>query len=372
MCLGALVDAGISTRILEKELKKIPIEGYKLTSKKVERNHFTARKVNVFIAARRKGKGPKRWKDIERLIQKSSLSGEIKRKGHMVFKRLFKAEAKVHGESFDTVHLHELGAVDTIVDIFGTIIGLAILGIDKVYASPINLGSGYIELEGNILPVPAPATAEILRRTPVYSKHIPHELTTPTGAAIIRELSSGFGDIPMMEIEKVGIGAGNKNFEEIPNILRVFIGEQVQVSKKYAEQVTVIEANIDDMNPQIYEYVMERLFKAGARDVFLTQVIMKKGRPGIKITVLSDEEQKEMLMGIILKETSTAGLRFYEMKRSVLQREIKKINTEFGKVRVKFSKLGDGTRKATPEYEDCKRIAETLDIPLIEIMKKIQ
>jgi len=372
MCLGALVDAGISTKILEKELKKIPIEGYKLTSKKVERNHFAARKVNVFISAQRRGKGPKRWKDIERLIQKSLLSEEIKRKGYEVFKRLFKAEAKVHGESLNTVHLHELGAVDTIVDIFGTIIGLAMLGIDKVYASPINLGSGTIELEGHILPVPAPATAELLRKIPVYSKHIPCELTTPTGAVIISGLSSGFGDMPTMEIEKIGIGAGNKNFKDRPNILRIFIGEQLQTFKKHAEQVAVIEANIDDMNPQIYEYVMEKLFKAGARDVYLTQVIMKKGRPGVKITVLSDGEQKEILMGVILKETSTNGMRFYEMRRKVLEREIKKIDTEFGKVRVKFSKLGDGTRKATPEYDDCKRIAAKLDVPLVEILKKIQ
>jgi uncharacterized protein (DUF111 family) len=174
-----------------------------------------------------------------------------------------------------------------------------------------------------------------------------------------------------MEIEKIGIGAGNKNFKDRPNILRIFIGEQLQTFKNHAEQVTVIEATIDDMNPQIYEYVMEKLFKAGARDVYLTQVIMKKGRPGVKITVLSDGELKEILMGIILKETSTTGLRFYEMRRRVLERETKNVDTKFGKIRVKFSKLGDGTRKATPEYEDCKRIAEKLDVPLIEILKKI-
>jgi uncharacterized protein (TIGR00299 family) protein len=372
MCLGALVDAGISIKTLEKELKKIPIEGYRLTSKKVERNHFAARKVNVLISAQRRGKGPKRWKDIERLIQKSLLSEEIKRKGYKVFERLFKAEAKVHGKSLNTVHLHELGAVDTIVDIFGTLVGLATLGIDKVYASPINLGSGSIVLEGHILPVPAPATAELLRKIPVYSKHTPCELTTPTGAAIIVGLSSGFGDIPIMKIEKIGIGAGNKNFKTRPNILRIFIGEQLQTFKHHAEKVTVIEATIDDMNPQIYEYVMDKLFKAGARDVYLTQVIMKKGRPGVMITVLSDEEKKEEIMGIILKETSTTGLRFYEMRRKVLEREIKKIDTEFGKVRVKFSMLGDGTRKATPEYDDCKKIAAKLDVPLVEILKKIQ
>jgi len=371
MCLGALVDAGISIKIIEKDLKKIPIDCYKLTSRKVERNHIAARKVDVVIANERKCKGPKRWKDIESLIRKSSLSEEIKRKGHGVFERLFKAEAKVHGESFDTVHLHELGAVDTIVDIFGTIIGLAVLGIDRVYASPVNLGSGYVELESNVLPVPAPATAEILKKVPVFSRNIPCELTTPTGAAIIKELASGFGDIPTMEIQKIGIGAGKNNFTVIPNVLRLLIGEQPGSFEKHAGKVTVIEANIDDMNPQVYEYVMGKLFDAGALDVFLTQVIMKKGRPGVKITVLSDEGQREDLIRIMLKETSTTGVRFADMKRSILQREMKIIDTGFGKVRVKFSRLGDGTLKKTPEYEDCRRIAKKLNVPLVDIMKKI-
>jgi uncharacterized protein (TIGR00299 family) protein len=371
MCLGALVDAGVSIKTLEKDLKKIPIEGYKLASRKVERNHVAAKKVDVVIAKERKGKGPKRWKDIEKVIRKSSLSEEIKRKGHAVFERIFKAEAKVHGESFDTVHLHELGAVDTIVDIFGTVIGLTILGIDKIYASPINLGSGYVELGSNVLPVPAPATAEILKNVPVYSRHTPCELTTPTGAAIIKELSSGFGDIPTMKIQKIGVGAGKNNFKVIPNVLRIFIGEQVECFEKHAEKVTVIEANIDDMNPQVYEYVMEKLFDAGALDVFLTQVIMKKGRPGVKITVLGNEGQREDLIRIILKETSTTGIRFTEMKRSILQREMKIIDTEFGKIRVKISRLSNGTLKMTPEYEDCKRIAKQLNIPLVDIIKKI-
>jgi len=371
MCLGALVGAGVSIKTLEKALKKIPIEGYRLTSRTVQRNHVASRKVDVVIAAGSKDKGPKRWKDIEKLIRKSSLSEEIKRKGHGVFKRLFEAEAKVHGESFDTVHLHELGAVDTIVDIFGTIIGLTYLGIDRIYVSPVNLGSGYIELENNVLPVPAPATAEILKNVPVYSGNIPHELTTPTGAAIIKELSSGFGDIPAMKIEKIGVGAGRKDFEVSPNVLRLFVGEKMGSSEKKAEQVTVIEANIDDMNPQVYEYVMEKLFNAGALDVFLTQVIMKKGRPGVKLTVMGNEERREDLIGIMLQETSTTGIRFTEMKRSVLQREMKIIDTDFGKMRIKLSHKSDGTVKITPEYEDCKRIAKQLGIPLIDIMKKI-
>ncbi|MBI5187622.1 MAG: LarC family nickel insertion protein, partial [Nitrospirae bacterium] len=199
------------------------------------------------------------------------------------------------------------------------------------------------------------------------------ELTTPTGAAILKGLSSGFGDIPVMTVEKIGIGAGSRDFKDRPNVLRLFIGDQWQAtSDQKDEKVIVIETNIDDMNPQIYEYVMEKLFKAGALDVYLTQVIMKKGRPGIKLTVLCDEAKSEGLIRIILKETTTIGLRFYEVKRRILQRKIETIDTEFGKVRVKFSRLGDGILKMTPEYEDCKRIAKKLNMPLIEVMKKIK
>ena len=398
MCLGAVIDAGVSIRKLENDLKKIPVRGYRLISKKVKRAHFASTKVDVIQGSkpstRAQAKGFKvqslrNWEDIERIIHKSSLSNDIKQKGLNIFKRLFKAEAKVHGEAFDKVHLHELGAIDCIVDVFGTIIGLNILGVEKVFSSPINLGSGFVKTETGILPVPAPATAEILKKIPVYSKDISFELTTPTGAAIIKELSSGFGSMPTMDIEKIGVGAGSMDFKDWPNILRLFIGNPPspphsplskggQKGDKAVpggfldEKVFVIETCIDDMNPQIYEYVMERLFKAGALDVYLTHILMKKGRPGIKLTAICNENLKEDLIKIVLKETSTIGLRFYETKRKVLQREIKMIDTEFGKVRVKVSKLGDEILKITPEYEDCKRIAKKLNIPLIEVLRKIR
>ncbi len=380
MCLGAVVDAGISIRELEKELQKIPVRGFKLGAGKVKRARFGATKVDVIQRAMSKELRAKTWEDIEKIIQKSSLSQEIKQKGLKTFKRIFEAEAKVHGETFDKVHLHELGAIDCIIDVFGTIIGLKILGVEKVYSSPINLGSGFVKTEAEILPVPAPATAEILKKVPVYSKNISLELTTPTGAAILKELSSGFGDIPLMEIEKIGIGAGSKNFKDKPNVLRIFIGTppystllaKVGKGEFLDEKVTVIETNIDDMNPQLYEYVMEQLFKAGALDVYLSQIIMKKGRPGIKLTVLCDEDKREGLMKIVLKETSSIGLRFYETKRRILQREIKTIETEFGKVKIKSSKLGNDILKVVTEYEDCKRIAKKLNIPLIEVMEKIK
>ena len=478
MCLGALVDAGVSVKKLLRELEKISLKGYEISVRKVKRAGITATKADVVIEAKSKElraeseethsieRGAKsnptplipplvrgdtegfkwrskegliikklraedkerratRWKDIEKLIYKSSLPKETKEKGLKVFERLFKAEAKIHGNTFENVHLHELGAVDCLVDVFGTIIGLDILGVEKVYASPVNLGSGSVKTGHGILPVPAPASVEILKGVPVYATNTNFELTTPTGAALVRELSSEFGNIPLMNIEHTGFGAGTMNFKDRPNVLRLFVGNLEKTPPYFPnltplyppllrgelkgglgnppihpleklhsppplwqrgargdlkeglvnlsdDQATVIEANIDDMNPQIYEYVMEKLFKKGALDVFLTQIIMKKGRPGIKLTVLCKEKEKEELIKTILTETTSIGLRFYDVERKVLQREIKLIDTEFGKVRVKFSMLGDDILKATPEYEDCKRLAKKLNMPLIEVIKKIK
>jgi uncharacterized protein (TIGR00299 family) protein len=372
MCLGALVDAGVSIKELKKELEKISVRGYRLSARNVMRTNFKATKVDVSQPSTISPRSSdiRRWKDIEKIIQKSSLSNNIKQRGLNIFKRIFESEAKVHGEPFHKVHLHEVGSVDTIIDVLGTIIGLNILSIEEIYASPINVGRGFIKTNAEVLPVPAPATAEILKKVPVYSKNILSELTTPTGAAIIKELSSGFGDMPLMNIERIGVGAGTRNFKESPNVLRIFYGNKITV-KKGEEKITVIETNIDDMNPQIYEYIMEKLLKSGALDVYLTQVIMKKGRPGVELTVLSNEGQKEDLIEIILRETSTIGLRFYEAERRVLHRDIKTVDTKFGKVRVKISRLKDNVLKKMPEYEDCKKIAKRLNIPLIEIIKKL-
>jgi uncharacterized protein (TIGR00299 family) protein len=408
MCLGALVDAGVPIKKLLRELKKIPVRGYEICVRKVKKAGITAIKADVLLTAKsvelraksntpsnpplEKGgvggfeQGAKRWKDIEKIIHKSSLSQETKEKGLKVFERLFKAEAKIHGDTFEHVHLHELSAVDCLVDVFGTIIGFDILEVDKIYSSPVNLGSGSVETEHGILPVPSPASAEILQGVPVYSTDINFELTTPTGAALVKELSSEFGSLPLMSIEHTGFGAGNMNFQDRPNVLRLFVGEMYEDEGQRVargdlkegavnlsdEIATVIEANIDDMNPQIYEYVMEKLFKKGALDVFLTQIIMKKGRPGIRLTVLCKETEKEELIKIILTETTTIGLRFYHVRRRVLQREIKLIDTEFGKVRVKFSRLGDDILKATPEYEDCKKIAKKLKMSLVEVISKLK
>lgn len=378
MCLGSIIDAGLPLQKLEKELKKIPFDGYRLKVSKVERGHLRGTKVDILPKSRKKVLAVTQWKDVRSVIQDSGLSRDIKKKGLSVFRTLFEAEAKVHGGSLHTVHLHELGAVDCLIDIFGTIIGLNLLGIGNIFSSPVNLGSGFVKMETGILPVPVPATAEILKNVPVYSHHVQAELTTPTGASIMKELSSGYGDIPLMNIEKVGIGAGSHDFPEWSNVLRIFIGTPVLPRSERdrtaspEETVIVIETNIDDMNPQVFDHIMNALYKAGSLDVSLTQLIMKKGRPGIRLTVLCYEKHKETLMKIILRETSSIGLRYYETRRKIMQREIKTVGTKFGKIRFKFSTLGKGMMKAAPEYEDCKRVARKLNIPLIEVMKKIQ
>jgi uncharacterized protein (TIGR00299 family) protein len=371
MILGSLVDAGVPLQKLTRELSRLPFEGYTLKKRKVVRAGFSATKVDVI----RRGEGKverqgRTWKDIEKIIKTSTLSDAIKEQGLSIFQRLFKAEAKVHGSSFQNIHLHELGAVDCIVDVFGALIGFDHLGVDKLYASPLNIGGGQTRSLHGILPVPAPATSELLRGVPVFSSHVPYELTTPTGASIVTCLAREFTSFPAMTVSHIGVGAGERNIRRHPNILRLYIGEGGGISG-IDIPVTVLETNIDDMNPQVFEYVMERLFRAGALDVFLTQIIMKKGRPGIKLSVLCDEEKLEGLTGIILKETSSIGLRYYRTERRTLVREVKTLNTRLGKVRVKVSRTGDG-EKTSPEYEDCKKIAKKHRIPLIEVMKMIE
>jgi uncharacterized protein (TIGR00299 family) protein len=318
MILGAVVDAGISLRKLQEELSSLPISGYSLNVKSVKRAGLASKKVTVRITAKRSSRKrvseARKWKDIQKIVKKSSLSQGIKEQGLSVFKRLFIAEAKVHGKRFDTIHLHELGAVDCIVDIFGSLIGLDLLGIDEVYCSPLNLGSGVVKTEHGILPVPAPATVELLHDIPVYSSGANGELTTPTGAAIISSLTSGFGSMPAMKISKTGVGAGTRDVKNRPNVLRLFVGQEVVsgdlTTHESGQRVTVIETNIDDMNPQVYEYVTEKLFQDGALDVFLTQVIMKKGRPGVQLTVLSSNDKKDNVVETLLRETTSIGLRW--------------------------------------------------------------
>ena len=366
MCLGALVDAGVPLEFIEEELKKIELRGYRISTEEVTRSGIRGKKVSVEIT------GPdteRKYDDIKGLIQASELKAEIKEKALVVFENIFRAEAKVHGRPFREVHLHELSATDCIVDILGTLIGLNYLEVTEVQASAVNLGSGTVKTAHGILPVPAPATAELLRGIPVYGDSSGIELTTPTGAAILKTLSTHFGEIPEMTILKTGYGAGNKELKGRANLLRLLIGKRL--SSTCGERVVEIETNIDDMNPQICEYLMERLYGQGALEVFFTQIVMKKSRPGFKVTVLSPVERFPLMRDILFRESSTIGIRFRELSRSCLERKIVKLKTEFGEVRFKVAHY-DEHSKVIPEFEDCKRIASERGLSLVDVMERLK
>ncbi len=374
MCLGALVDAGVSLQKLREGLNALNLVSYEIRRRKVKRGGISATRIEVIV---KKDEPTRGLADISTIIDDSGLPENIKKRGLRIFRRLFQAERKVHGGRLRDLHLHELSATDCMVDIIGTLICLDILGIREVISSPLNLGGGTVSSEHGLLPVPAPATSQLLKGKPVFSTGIQKELTTPTGAAIITETATSFGHFPEMTIDSTGTGAGSHILKEQPNILRVFIGNKTIKPHNghhkggSNEVVTVIETNIDDMNPQVYEYLMERLFNEGALDVFLSTVIMKKSRPGILLQVLAYPASRERLVNILFKETPTLGIRFHETERVCLGREIKETDTEFGPVRFKIVTT-DGYGKAVPEYEDCRRIAEKTGLSLIDVMKMLK
>ncbi|MDH4161448.1 MAG: nickel pincer cofactor biosynthesis protein LarC [Nitrospirota bacterium] len=366
MTLGALVDAGVPIEALRSELAKLDLPGYALSCEQVKRSGLSATKVSVILDDREQ---PSRHlSDIREIINSSSLSATIKQKSLNIFRRLAEAEAKVHGTDIDHVHFHEVGAVDAIVDIVGSVIGLEHLGITEIIASPLNVGSGSVHTAHGRLPVPAPATVELLQGIPLYSSSITFELTTPTGAALISTLASSFGPLPQLVIRTIAHGAGNRDFPGQPNVLRLFIAEYT--SSPGEDTSVLIETNIDDMNPQIYEHVIGQLLAAGAHDAYLTPVIMKKGRPGILLSVLTGNKDQHAVLDILFRETTSIGVRIQQVGRKKLLREIREVKTEHGTVRVKVSRLGDEVLTVTPEYEDCKKIAEEKKIPLKEVIDK--
>ncbi len=376
MCLGALVDAGASLNEIKRALKGIPLTGYTLTSRRVTRSGIAATKADVVL---QKSKShdthahARKWRDINKLIRSASLDDSIKQKGLKIFKTLFEAEGRVHGDPFDAVHLHELGATDCIVDIFGTLIGMDLLGIEKVFSSPVNLGQGAVQTSHGLLPVPAPATIDILRGHPVYASEIPFELTTPTGAVLLKSISSPSLSLPRMTIASIGYGAGNKDISGLPNVLRIMIGEEQPsgLTSSPEDTVVIMETNIDDMSPQYYESVMSRLLEAGALDVFLENIIMKKGRPAIKLTSIVRESDTDKMADIIFRETTTIGLRHYRTERKTLEREIRKIRTQYGIVRYKISRHAGKIVTATPEYDDLRAISEKTAIPIKELAAEL-
>jgi uncharacterized protein (TIGR00299 family) protein len=371
MTVAALLDLGVPLDYLCAELDKLglPAGSYELSANRTERRHITALKFDVAVHDHHTHR---HYAGIDALIAGSGLSDQVKEKSRLIFRRLAEAEAKVHGVAIEQVHFHEVGAIDSIVDIVATALCLEYLRIEQIYASALPLGSGFVETAHGRLPVPAPATAELLQGLPLHGNCGAGERVTPTGAAILVALARGFGQQPAMLLERIGCGAGGKDFPDGANILRAFLGRIVEKAAPQ-DEVLVVETNIDDSTPEVLGYVMERLFEEGALDVFFTPIQMKKNRPGVIVTFLCNQPQFDTLTHLLLAETSAIGLRYYRADRIILQRRIVEQQTEFGVVRFKQVLDTNGELlRAAPEYEDCRRIARETGLPCREVMERLK
>jgi uncharacterized protein (TIGR00299 family) protein len=367
MTMAAFVSAGLPIAELSGELKKLPLTGFELIGKHVMRNSISA--VHIEVAISHTPHYHRHLKDIYQIIDTSSLSSRVKEASKSIFHVIGEAEAKIHNTTLERIHFHEVGALDSIVDIVGVAICLEQFGIDRVYTSPVRLGSGgLINTQHGVMPTPAPATIEILKNYPTVLTNIPEELTTPTGAGIVKALSSGVLDDEEIRVETIGYGAGTKEFAQLPNFLRVVVGELD--SEVEQEQIVVVETNIDDMNPQIYPYLIEKLLAAGAHDAYLVPIIMKKGRPGILLSVMAGKSKLDAVSQIIYSQTSTIGLRIQEIGRRKLPRRALEIQTQFGTVKAK-AVLRDGKEMLAPEFEECRRIAEERCMSVLEVQQTL-
>jgi len=367
MIIGALLDLGVGLESLGGQLATLGLSGYEIKADRVKRNGIAAVKFDVAVDER---KQPARTlSDIREIINKSELSESVKARALKVFERLAEAEAHVHGTTIDRVHFHEVGAVDSIIDTVGAIIGLEALGVERFYASPLRVGRGLVETAHGLLPIPAPATAELLRGAPIYAGEIDGEFVTPTGAAIVATLCEEFGSLPEMEITGAGYGAGSRDPSGFPNALRLVIGEVegAQRARKKEQTIFVIETNIDDMNPQAYGFIFDRAFALGALDVFMVAAQMKKSRPGVLLTILCEPERLDSITEMLLVETTTLGVRYHESKRRVLERAVETVETQYGQLRIKVARDGARTLHFQPEYDDCARLAEQSGAPLLEV-----
>jgi len=362
MILGAFVDLGIDINYLTKELEKLEIGNFSIDVKKIMLNGISASQFKVIVDQEKKYH--RNYYNIAEIIDKSALNLKIKETSKKIFYRLAEAESKVHNQPIDKVHFHEIGAIDSIVDIVGSTICIEYFNIERVFSSPLKLGTGFIKSSHGVIPIPAPATVELVKHYPVIKTNIQTELTTPTGAAVLTTISEGVSDALNFIIQKCGYGAGSKEIAEIPNLTRIIIGKTEQ--RFQYDEILVIESNIDDINPEIYPFVIEKLIKNDALDVYITPIIMKRGRPGNTISVLCEKTNLHKIAEIIFNETTTIGLRISEIKRLKLKREIVEIDTPFGKVKAKKVYL-DGKEKIIPEYKECVSIAEKNNISLAEV-----
>jgi pyridinium-3,5-bisthiocarboxylic acid mononucleotide nickel chelatase len=380
MTIGALLDLGLDPAYLTAELEKLHVSGYQLQVSRVTRANVSAMKFDVIIEGDDRhhhhdhhhehsaGHVHRKASDILRIIDQSSLNANTKRIATAIFTKLAISEGNVHHIRPEDVEFHEVGGVDSIVDTVGAAIGFDALGIEKFVCSPINVGSGFIHCQHGVFPVPAPATADLLRQAAIYSKHVETELVTPTGAAILAAVVNRFGPLAAFTTDRIGYGAGSKQFQDFPNCLRLMLGEEGRIAEKSSsDDVIVLEANIDDMSPQNFAYVTEALLAAGALDVFTIPVQMKKGRPGHLLQVLSPADGAEALSHIIFQETTTIGIRHHFATRRILEREFTSVETPYGPVTIKVAKLQGEVVNFAPEYEECARIARQNKVPLKQV-----
>ena len=374
MTLGALIDASCSVEHLRSELGGLQVPGWELSAEKVWKNGMAATYVKVKTEDQQKHRS---LGAILEILQESRIAAPVRERAAAIFTKLGEAEARVHDVPVEKIHFHEVGAVDAIVDIVGACIGFHALGIEKFACSALNVGGGTVKMAHGVLPVPAPATANLLQGKPTYSNGLQKELVTPTGAAIVATLCDSFGPQPAMTVSAIGYGAGTADLEGQPNVVRIMVGEEVDATKRaqaeacatgFDEEIAVIEANLDDMNPQIYGYFLERALGAGALDVYTTPVQMKKNRPGTLLTVLCKPQDANNLMSLIFAETTTFGARTYRAQRRTLPREFVNVATDFGDVRIKVSRVNGRILHVAPEYEDCRRLAVERNVPLQKVI----
>ena len=364
MVLGAFVDAGLSVARLRSELKKLGLEGYAMSAKKVSRSHISGTQVSIRVS--RNVKQPHRHlKTILKLINSSALSKRVKADAAAIFTRLGEAEATVHNTSIDEIHFHEVGAVDSILDIVGAAVAIEQFGIERVTSSPLPLGSGTVKIAHGEIPVPVPATMKLLEGVPVCQSSIAQELVTPTGAAILTHYATSYSGFPAMTVEAVGHGAGTRANEGRANLLRVVIGTADE--RAHAAPMDVIETNVDDMRPELLGALFDRLSEAGALDAYVTPLVMKKNRPGHLITVLCDPPDTAGLVELMLTETTTFGVRTYRTAKHCIEREWKSVKTPHGSVKVKIGTLGGRVVSVSPEYESCRAVADSKRVPLKEV-----
>ncbi len=368
MLLGALVDLGVPVAALRRALETLPLEGWSIRARSIERCGLKLRKVDVRVRGHEHGRG---WRELKRILEGGKLTPLVRQRALRVFRRLIEAEAEVHGVSADEVHLHEAGATDALVDIVGACVGLQELGVERIVVSPLTTGFGQVRCEHGVYPVPAPATALLVRGVPVSGGDVEGERLTPTGAALLTTLADAWGPLPAMRPEAVGYGAGDRDFGATPNALRLIVGRPDPPPAPAAEllEIAVVECTVDDSNPQAVAYAAGRLLACGALEVFTTSVTMKKGRVGHNLTVLGRPALVRELTAVLLQETSTLGVRIRTERRVELERRIDRVTTDYGAVRVKVGLLAGSEVRAWPEYDDCAALATRNGVSLWDVQR---